>query len=383
MRVLLVPNTAASMVWFRLPFLRSLVAAGHRVWVAAPDGWGVDRIVETGASFLPVFQTQGWAFGTNEALSGSYTDPTRDLRFVRDLRRICQVVRPDLALAYTHKMSVLTPFAARAAGVQHVHGMITGLGYANLRGSLRQEALRQAFHASVRAAAALSDSLILLNRDNLDEARACRLAPASKLFLMDGEGVDVEHFAADPHVGERGALTFLMAARLVRYKGVYEFVAAARALRTSYPRARFVLAGASDGNHPSSVSPDDLAAWRAEGIVELPGHVADLRPLLREAHAFVLPSSPTEGLPVSILEAMAMARPVITTDVPGNRDAVVHEQTGLIVPSGDAPALAAAMARLLDEPSLGPAWGAAGRARACARFAHDVVNTSLLTHLGL
>jgi glycosyltransferase involved in cell wall biosynthesis len=383
MRVLLVANTAASMVWFREPLMRTLVAAGHRVFVAAPDGWGVERILACGASFLPLFQAHGWSFGASERLAANYHDPTQDLEAIRDLRRVCRTVRPDVVLAYTHKMSLLTPVAARLAGVSRVHGMITGLGFPNLTGGPRETVMRAAFHASLAAAGALSTSLIVLNPDNEAELLERRVVPRSKLWCMDGEGVDVDKYAAPPPRWERGAATFLMVARLVGYKGVREYVQAAREVRATHPGARFLLAGGIDTAHPSAVQQRELDEWRNEGVITLVGHVSDIRSVLHEAHVFVLPSLETEGLPMSSMEAMAASRPILTTAVPGNRETVVEGVNGRLVPARDARALASAMRELLDHPELGPTWGAASQALCAERFAADKVNAALLHHLGL
>lgn len=383
MRVLLVANTAASMVWFREPLMRTLVAAGHRVFVAAPDGWGVDRILACGASFVPLFQAHGWSFGAAEKLAANYHDPTQDLEAIWDLRRICRTVRPDVVLAYTHKMSLLTPIAARSAGVPRVHGMITGLGFPNLKGGPRETAMRAAFHASLAAAGALSNSLIVLNPDNEAELLQRRVVPASKLWCMDGEGVDVDKYAAPPPTWSAGATTFLMVARLVGYKGVREYVQAAREVRTTHPDATFLLAGGIDTSHPSAVTQAELDAWRAEGVITLVGHVSDIRTVLHEAHVFVLPSLETEGLPMSSMEAMAASRPILTTAVPGNRETVIDGVNGRLVPPRDAVALASAMREFLDHPERGPAWGAASRRLCAERFSADKVNAALLAHLGL
>jgi glycosyltransferase involved in cell wall biosynthesis len=371
------------MVWFRLPFIRALIARGHRVWVAAPDGWGVTRIMEAGASFVPVFVSQGWRFGTTEKVDGSYTDPLKDVRYVDAMRRVCRVIQPDVVLAYTHKLSVLVPVAARAAGVPAVHGMVTGFGPANLQRTWKEQAIRQAFFTSIRVASAMSTSTIVLNRDNHDDALAHRLVPSDRLFHLDGEGVDTEAFEGQPPVYEKGRATFLMVARLVRYKGIYTYVDAARQVHARFPEARFLLAGTVDPSHPDAADAADLDAWREEGIVELVGHVPDVRPLLREADAFVLPSHPTEGLPMSTMEAMASSRPILTTRAPGNRETVEQGVNGFLVDVDDTDALADAMIALLEDPAKGHAMGAASRDRCVARFDHSIVNASLLNHLGL
>ncbi|MCB9679922.1 MAG: glycosyltransferase family 4 protein [Alphaproteobacteria bacterium] len=383
MRVLLVPNTAASMVWFRLPFLQALVARGHRAWVAAPEGTGVDRILATGVGFVPVFQSQGWALGGDASAKASYTDPFVDLAYVRDVHRICRVLRPDLVLAYTHKLTLLVPPAARAAGVRRVHGMVTGMGPAHLRGGPRQELTRQAFHATLRAASAALDSMIVLNRDNLDDVRRLALAPFCTPWLMDGEGVDTEAFDAPAPRPEAGRVTFLMVARLVRYKGVEVFAQAARRVKAQYPHARFVLVGGVDPNHPDAVPEATLQSWRDEGIVELPGFVSDMARVYADADVFVLPSDETEGLPMSIMEAMAMRRPILTTAVPGNRETVEDGVNGWRFAKGDVAGLAGHMQALLAAPERVTAMGEASRDRCVRRFDHRVVNAALLDHLGL
>jgi glycosyltransferase involved in cell wall biosynthesis len=371
------------MVWFRLPFIRALIARDHRVWVAAPDGWGVSQIVAEGASFVPVFCNQGWAFGQTEKVDSSYTDPFKDARYVHALRRICTVVKPDLVLAYTHKLSVLVPVAARAAGVSNVHGMVTGFGPANLRDTIKQRLVRRAFFASIRVASGLSTSTLVLNRDNYDDALRHRLVPERKLMHLDGEGVDTEAFEQAPPEHPVGEACFLMIARLVRYKGIYTFVDAARIVRRTHPKARFVLAGTVDPAHPDAADPRDLEAWREEGVVELVGHVSDVRPLLAASHAFVLPSHPTEGLPMSIMEAMAASRPILTTHAPGNRETVEDGVNGYLVDIHDAETLAERMIRLLDHPDQTKQMGQASRERCVDRFDHRIVNAALIEHLNL
>lgn len=383
MHVLLVANTAASMVWFRLPLLRDLVARGHHVWVAAPRGDGVREIVATGASFLPLFETQGWAPDAAKDARRSYINPLVDLDTARAIRRACRVVRPDVVLTYTHKMTVLGAAAARAAGVPKVHGMITGLGFAHLGGSTRREVRRRVYYATLQAAGALCDSLIVLNQDNLDDARRLRLAPPERLYLMDGEGVDTELFESRAPTPPAGEATFLMVGRLVWHKGVGTFVEAARRVHQRYPGARFVVAGDSDPKHPDAIPAEKLDAWRREGIVNLVGFVKDIRGLYARSDVFVLPSGATEGLPVSILEGMAMARPILTTRAPGNRETVEEGVNGWLFDEGDVAALAGHMERLLSDPATITSMGQASRVRCESRFDHRIVNGRLMAHLGL
>jgi glycosyltransferase involved in cell wall biosynthesis len=376
-RVLLVANTAASMVWFRLPFLRRLRERGHDVWVLAPADRTVPEIEATGVRFLPLSSAQGWS--TEADRRGSYLDAAADLATAREVWRACRDVRAELVLSYTAKLALLVPPAARAAGVGAVHAMVTGLGGTSHGVSVKARALRAGMHAAVALAGRLSTSIVVLNRDNLDEVRG--LVPDDRLFLLDGEGVDTDRFDA-PAPAASGPVTFLLVARLVHLKGVPVFVAAARRVRARHPDARFRIAGGADPAHPDAVDPAEVEAWRREGVVELLGHVDDVRSVYRDCDVYVLPSA-REGLSMSTMEAMAMRRPVITTDAPGNRETVEPGVNGWRVPWNDEVALADAMEDAIRRRAELPAIGEASRQRVLARFDHRVVNAHLLAHLGL
>ena len=172
-----------------------------------------------------------------------------------------------------------------------------------------------------------------------------------------------------------------MIARLLKDKGILEYVAAARELKRRFPELRFRLAGWIDDN-PMAISQRDLDAWIAEGVVEYLGHLADVRPAIAAAAVYVLPSY-HEGMPRTVLEAMAMARAVITTDVPGCRETVVEGTNGYLVPPRDVAALATAMARFVESPEMVPVMGAASRHLAECRFDVHKVNRVILDTMEL
>ena len=167
-------------------------------------------------------------------------------------------------------------------------------------------------------------------------------------------------------------MRIVLAARMLWDKGVGEFVEAARLLKSEGRQLRFVLAGVPDPGNPAAIAEETLLGWQAEGLVEWLGHVADMPTLLAEADIVVLPSY-REGLPKSLIEAAACARPLITTDVPGCREVVTHGVDGLLVPVRDGEALARAIARLQDAPALARRLGEAARERALAEFNERVV----------
>jgi glycosyltransferase involved in cell wall biosynthesis len=197
---------------------------------------------------------------------------------------------------------------------------------------------------------------------------------------VGGSGVDLARFASAPL--PPGPPTFLLIARLLRDKGVVEYVEAARRVRKRRPDARFQLLGPLDPN-PAAISRAELEAWVAEGAIEYLGETRDVRPYLAKATVYVLPSYYREGLPRSIVEAMAMGRPIITTDAPGCRETTVDGQNGYLVPSRDSAALAAAAMRFADDPALAHAMGRRSRQIAEARFDVNRINAALLAAMRL
>jgi len=205
------------------------------------------------------------------------------------------------------------------------------------------------------------------------------LGRGTRVVMINGSGVDLTSFVPAPMPD--GPITFLMIGRLIRDKGVYEYVEAARRVRRVSPDARFQLLGSLDTN-PSAISAAELDAWREEGVIEYLGRTSDVRPFLAQAHVCVLPSY-GEGMPRSILEAMAMARPVLVTDAPGCRETVIDGDNGMLVPVRDAGALSDAMLRLIASPERLAAMGHRSREMAEQKFDVREVNAVILGPLGL
>jgi glycosyltransferase involved in cell wall biosynthesis len=200
-----------------------------------------------------------------------------------------------------------------------------------------------------------------------------RIVPSERIRLLRGSGVDCSRFLPGSATASADApLRVVLAARMLWDKGVGEFIEAARILKSQGRRLSFILAGAPDPGNPASIADEQLRAWREEGLVEWLGHVADMPGLMAGADIVVLPSY-REGLPKSLIEAAACARPLITTDAPGCREVVTHGLNGLLVPVRDAVSLAEAIARLQDDPVFARRLGEAAREKALAEFDERVV----------
>ncbi len=332
----------------RLPLAVAAQAAGHEVIVVTRCGRQADAIRAAGLAVVPF------------EMARRGMSPLGLLREVLGVAGLYRRLEPDIVHHVALRPVVVGGLAARLAGVKHVIAAIAGLGFA-FTGQRRWLAgvvrwlLRRALGQGV---------VIVQNPDDAQAVAALGVAKG-RLRLIPGAGVDVERFVPLPEPS--GTPVVMLASRLLWDKGVAEFVAAARQLRG---RARFVLVGAPDPGNPASVSEEDMAAWQREGVIEWWGQREDMPATLNAAHIVCLPSY-REGLPKVLLEAMACGRACIATDAPGCRDAVRHEDNGLLVPVKDAAALAAAIARLLDDPALRQRMGARGRERAMREFSQE------------
>lgn len=370
LRVLLLGSYAPSLINFRGPLIAALVAKGHEVLAAAP------AIDEATAGRLRALGAEPLAVG----LDNASLSPLAMLASYRALRRLLRAERPDVILSYTIKPVILGALAARAEGVKRVVSLITGLGFAFTgdRVGPKRRAVRAVAALLYRLAAARSDLVLFQNADDRADFRRLGLLPAGVAHaVIDGSGVDVDHFAPAP-LPPRAA--FLMIARLLWDKGIREYAAAARRLRAEYPEVPIALVGYLDPS-PDSLTQKELDALVAAGV-DYQGRLDDVRPAIAACSVYVLPSY-REGTPRSVLEAMAMGRAVITTDAPGCRETVVDGVNGLLVPPGDADALYRAMSRFLAEPELIAPMGAESRRLAERRYDARKVSADIIRHAGL
>lgn len=373
-RLALISSQAYSVTNFRGPLIRDWIARGLHVFALAPDYDAASRRAVAALGAEPV------AFSLERAAMR----PWRDARDVLALARILRRLRPDFAFSYFIKPVIYGTLAARLAGVPNRYAMVEGAGYVYSDGaaapSWHRRLLRAAVTGMYRVGLSCAAGVFFLNRDDVDLFVGRRMVAPDRVCLLGGIGVDLAWFGGSAPV--LAPPTFILAARLLGEKGVREYVEAARRIRAVHPSARFLLLGATDLN-PGSVAESELRAWHAEGVVEWLGHVDDVRPFLAQASVFVLPSYYREGVPRSIQEAMAMGRPIITTDMPGCRDTVAHGVNGWLIPVRDPAALAAAMSTFIEEPALISRMGAESRRLAEANYDVRRVNARIIEAMGL
>ena len=365
--ILVLGGTTFSLVNFRGPMIRAMQARGHRVTAAAgePDPPSSTMLADWGVGYEPL------------RLGRAGLNPLTDFATLVELMVLMRRVQPDVLFGYMIKPVIYGLLAARATRVPHRIAMITGLGYALMDGpEIKRRFSREVAKVAYRQSLRFADRVIFQNPDDRNYFLENGLVRGpEQTALVAGSGVDLDHYAPAPLPG--GPVCFLMIARLLRDKGVAEFAAAARIVKREHPEAQFILVGPFDPN-PSGIKPAEAEAWVREGIIEYRGTVRDVRPEIAASHAFVLPSYYGEGIPRTILEAMAMSRAIVTTDSPGCRETVLEGRNGFLVPPRDADALATAMKRLARDRPFLVAAGAASLDLARGRFDVNAVNATIL-----
>jgi glycosyltransferase involved in cell wall biosynthesis len=367
--VVVLGSFAWSLVNFRGALIAELVERGHRVFALAPD---IDEDMAAQVRALG-------AEPVSIRLGRTSLNPFGAIATLRDLGRVLRAIGPDIVFAYTIKPIILGAAAARAAGVPRFVCLVTGLGYAFTGGREPKRLLsRLVGRMMYKRAFRRAFIAVFQNPDDLGEFRRLGLLPPSlPTLLVAGSGVDIGHYAPAPLPA--GA-SFLMIARLLKDKGVRELTQAAARLKAEHPQVRISLAGFLDTS-PDGIGQAGLDRLIAAGIDYL-GLQDDVRRSIAAHSVYVLPSY-REGTPRSVLEAMAMGRPVITTDAPGCRETVVDGVNGLLVLPRDWEALYRAMLRFVEEPELIAPMGAQSRRIAEEKFDVRKVNAALIAATGL
>jgi glycosyltransferase involved in cell wall biosynthesis len=369
-RILVIASFTPSLINFRGALLKLFCDLGHEVLACSPepDEETVHLLDDLGIRHIEY------------PLQRTGMNPKQDLRTLSALRQIIQRERPDHVLAYTIKPVIYGCLAARKERVPHIHALITGLGTSFQGRGLKRKALSSLVSRLYRSALKGCENVIFQNSDDLALFEERSLADKAQLTVVNGSGIDLERFSYTP-LGDHPAPHFLLIARLIREKGVETFAEAARKVKAQYPEAVFRIVGYFE-SHPAAIKEEEMASWTKQGILEFLGSRKDVREPLKESSIYCLPSY-REGMPRTILEALAIGRPIITTDAPGCRDTVVEGENGLIVPVRDVDALAEAMSMFCRNPERIRSMGARSRALAESRFDVHEVNESLRAAMGL
>lgn len=312
------------------------------------------------------------------SLSRSGTGLIGEIKSFLQMARVLRNVRPDILHLVTIKPALYGGIISRLLRVPGRVVSVSGLGYIFISQSLKARLLRPVIALSYKIALKhASTKVIFQNPDDLALLQQVGAIRTEQGILIRGSGVDLTHYEMQPE--PHGVPVVMLLARLLKDKGVLEFVEAARLLKAQNFPVRMVLVGEPDFGNPNTISSEDLTNWEHQGIVEYWGFRHDASATIAESNVMVLPSY-REGLPKSLLEAAACGRAVVTTDVPGCRDAIENGVTGVLVPVQDSEKLAMAIKKLCIDTQLRSDMGRAGRELAIREFD---INQVVATHLFL
>jgi glycosyltransferase involved in cell wall biosynthesis len=356
-KIVLSVNTAWNVCNFRAGLVRALVRQGYDVLVLAGDDTYSPALADLGCHFkrLP--------------MDDHGTSASRDLALLVKYWRVLQSVRPLAYLGFTIKPNVYGSIAAGGLAIPVINN-VAGLGTAFLHGTMLTRVVKQLYRLSLRR----SSRIFFQNRDDRQLFLDAHLARESVTDVLPGSGVDLRYFHPLPvEALDRRCFRFLLVARMLKDKGIEEYAAAARIVRQHLPGVEFQLLGGIDAANPNAIPAARIRAWEAEGLVRYLDRVDDVRPHLADADCVVLPSY-REGVPHSLLEAAAAARPIIASDVAGCKDIVDDNGNGFLCHARDAADLADKMLRMVRlAPEQRVRMGATGRMKVVREFDEDIV----------
>lgn len=351
--VLIIAGNARSLIANRGDLIQDLTSRGLSVAAAVPSA---DYLEEVASLGIPIYRFDMGRTGMN---------PVHDFKTIVSLRKLIKTHKPKAVFGYNIKPVIYGSLAAKSAGVPRIYSMITGLGHVFAGDKKNNKHVLMIASLLYRSALFFNKKVFFQNPDDIQEFKQRGiLTDPNKVVRVYGSGVNREQYPPMPLPD--GNVTFLYIGRLLYEKGINEFCEAAALIKANHPHARFVAVGPHDPTLPHSCSNSDLERWKAVGAVEFIGGVSDVRPWIEQGTVFVFPSYYREGTPRCVLEAMSMGRPIITTDSPGCRETVIRGENGILVPPRDPNAVAAAMQRFLDEPTL-----AADMGQASIRFVEE------------
>lgn len=368
MKIAVLSSHTPSLFWFRIDMMKSFLSRGHEVYALGnePESDWVEKFSELGIVYRRIdVQRNG-------------TNPVKDLKSIGSIRQVLAEIMPDKIFTYQAKTIIYGTIAANRLGITEVYPLIAGLGSLYLKNDIKTKGIRRILMREYKDSMRKCPAVFFQNSDDEHTFREKKVIKKQKVVLLHGSGVNLERFTVQPLPETFG---FLCVSRLIRDKGVYEYLEACQKIKALHPEVRCLLVGPFDTN-PSSLKQEELQQFIDDGIVEYFGEQSDVVPYLRQCSVYVLPSY-REGTPKTVLEAMACGRAVITTDAPGCRETVDDKVNGLLVPVKDIDSIVNAMNYLIGHPTELKQMAKSGRKKAEDLFDVNKVNKMVCKTMGL
>ena len=363
MRIAIVINTSWNIYNFRKGLILALLEKGHEVVAIAPTDEYSPKLKEIGCQFIPI------------KMSGTGANPLSDCRTLLQLRKTYKRVSPHVVLHYTIKPNIYGTLAASSLSIPCINN-VSGLGTVFLDKGFASSVAKALYKLSFKKASLIFFQNPDDQKDFIDETGLINI----NQDLLPGSGVDLKHFIPKEKSRE-GKFTFLMIARVIVEKGIYEYITAAKQLLKTNKNIEFQLIGSIEQKHSRGISKDEVDNWVSHGVVNYLGTKSDLRTHIAESDCIVLPSY-REGTPKTLLEAAAMAKPIITTNTPGCREIVRDNYNGLLCEVKSADDLAAKLKSMVNmKPNSRNNLGLNGRKLVEERFDEKIVIDKYLEHI--
>ena len=349
---------------FRGDLIKRIINSGYEVIVTGPNRDNIEKIEALGARFVEI------------PMNKNGLNPIADLKYLFALRSLFKSEKPDVTLGYTSKPVIYGSLAARLAKVPHIAAMVTGAGYAFTSEGIKAKLIKIVMSLLYKSAFRAADVAIFQNNDDKEQFVKEKLVKEKKCQIVNGSGVNTENF---PICDYPDKITFFMLSRVMFSKGIREYLDACRLVKEKYPEVRCMLLGACEGIQ-DSIPPDAIDEYVREGIIEHFGETDRVVDYYKQCSVYVLPSY-REGTPRTVLEAMSMGRPIITTDAPGCRETVIDGENGYLVPVKDGQAVAEKMIEFIEYPEKISEMGKKSAEYCWQKFDVNKVNDDMCKYL--
>lgn len=376
MKIVLIGTVASSFLGFRKDLITELLGREHKIYAFTSE-YSEDelqKIRDIGA--IPV----------TYSLNRGGLNPLADIKATYNLAQEIKKIAPDMIFSYFSKPVIYGTLAAKIAKVPNITGMLEGLGYTFTEQpegiSKKTYFMKKVQVILYKIALPRLDKLIFLNPDDQKDLLQENAIKVKNVIILGGIGLNLKHYYYRPILNIEPSIKFLFIGRMLKEKGIHDFIAAAKIVKQKYPYVEFTVLGAIDSSNPGALRQSELDRLIASNIINYPGQVDNVQEWIADSHVFVLPSY-REGVPRSTQEAMAMGRAVITTDVPGCRETVVDGVNGFLVEKWNPQALAEKMIYFIEHPEQIAIMGQESYKIAQEKFDADKVNKRLMNILGL
>ena len=369
MRVLVLSSHTPSLFWFRVDLMQEMQLEGCEVFAAGqmPEADWQERFTSIGVTYRQI------------KVSRNGLNPLDDVQTYFSIRRLLKKIQPDKIFVFQAKTIAYGCRAAASLGITEVYTLLAGLGSVYLGHGLKNRLVKFVMSTLYKQAFKRSRKVFFQNQDDRNTMVGEGLLSEDQVVMIHGSGVNVEHFTPTEISSKP---TFLFIGRLIRDKGVGEYLEACQKIKSLYhDQVRCLLVGPYDSN-PSALKPEELQPLVDQGVIEYFGEQTDVRPFISQCSIYVLPSY-HEGTPKTVIEAMAMGRAVITTEVPGCRETVVDGQNGYLVEVKNVDAIVEKMVYLIEHPELVEKMGQESREMVCEIFDVRKVNDTILRTMGI